>query len=168
MCKRLTFALWMLLLPVVGVLAQSRFAHLNSQNIISEMREYKVATATLADMQKKYQDELNRTKEDFNKKYQEYLAQAEGLPRNIAERRQKELQDLAQRQEQFQQEAYESLQKAREEALAPILQKVNDAIKAVGEAEGYLYIFDLSSTPIPYIGSESEDITDKVKALLGI
>ena len=76
MCKRLTFALWMLLLPVVGALAQSRFAHLNSQNIISEMREYKVATATLADMQKKYQDELNRTKEDFNKKYQEYLAQA--------------------------------------------------------------------------------------------
>ena len=168
MRKKLTFTLWMLLLPVVGVWAQSRFAHLNSQNIISEMHEYKEATATLADMQKKYQGELNRTKEDFNKKYQEYLAQAEGLPRNIAERRQKELQDLAQRQEQFQQEAYESLQKAREEALAPILQKVNDAIKAVGEAEGYIYIFDLSSTPIPYIGSESEDITDKVKAQLGI
>ena len=148
MRKRLSFALLMLFLPIMGALAQSKFAHLNSQDIISEMREYKVATATLADMQKKYQDELNRTKEDFNKKYQEYLAQAEGLPRNIAERRQKELQDLAQRQEQFQQDAYNSLQQAQQEAMNPILEKVQKAVQEIGEAEGYIYIDPITGADI--------------------
>ena len=132
------------------------------------MREYKTAMATLESMQKKYQDELNRVKDDFNAKYQSYLADVESLPRNIAERRQKELQDLATRQEQFQQEALQSLQLARQEAMAPIRQKVSEAIRAVAEADGYIYVFDLSTTPIAYVSSQSVDITDKVKAQLGI
>ena len=64
---------------------------------------------------KKDQDEMHRTNEEFQKKYQEVLAQADSLPKNSAERRQKELQDMAQRQEQFQQEAYQSMQKAQQE-----------------------------------------------------
>jgi len=167
MLKKVTFFLTMLLLPF-GVMAQSKFAHFNAQDVITEMKEYKSAMATLADMQQRYQEELNRTKDDFNKKYQEYLTQADALPRNIAERRQKELQDMAQRQEQFQKDAYEAMQKARQEALDPILQKVNEAVKKVGDAEGYVYIFDLASTPISYIGAESEDITAKIKAQLGL
>jgi len=167
MLKRLYIAVILFMLPL-GAMAQSLFAHTDSQAIISEMKEYKDAMATLENMQKLYQEELNRDKDDFNKRYQEYLAEAQSLPRNIAERRQKELQDLAQRQEKFQQEARQSLQKAREEALAPILKKVNDAIKEIGEAEGYIYIFDLSTTSIPYVSSQSVDITSKIKEKLGI
>ena len=167
MLKKISLAFALLLLSL-GAMAQQYFAHTNSQDIISEMREYKTALATLEDMQKKYQDELNRVKDDFNIKYQSYLADLESLPRNIAERRQKELQDLASRQEQFQQEALQSLQLARQEVMAPIRQKVNDAIHAVAEAEGYIYVFDLSTTPIAYVSSQSVDITDKVKAQLGI
>ena len=40
--------------------------------------------------------------EEFNKKYQELVAQQDSLPRNILERRQKEVQDMYQRQQQFQ------------------------------------------------------------------
>ena len=167
MLKKIGLALVLFLLPL-GAMAQQYFAHTNSQNIISEMSEYKTAMATLENMQKKYQDELNRVKDDFNIKYQSYLTDVESLPRNIAERRQKELQDLASRQEQFQQEALQSLQLARQEAMAPIRQKVSEAIRVVAEAEGYIYVFDLSTTPIAYVGSQSVDITDKVKAQLGI
>ncbi|MBR3015048.1 MAG: OmpH family outer membrane protein [Bacteroidaceae bacterium] len=167
MLKKIGLALALFLLPL-GAMAQLYFAHTNSQNIISEMREYKTAMATLESMQKKYQDELNRVKDDFNAKYQSYLADVESLPRNIAERRQKELQDLATRQEQFQQEALQSLQLARQEAMTPIRQKVSEAIRAVAEADGYIYVFDLSTTPIAYVSSQSVDITDKVKAQLGI
>ena len=167
MLKKIGLALALFLLPL-GAMAQLYFAHTNSQNIISEMREYKTAMATLESMQKKYQDELNRVKDDFNAKYQSYLADVESLPSNIAERRQKELQDLATRQEQFQQEALQSLQLARQEAMTPIRQKVSEAIRAVAEADGYIYVFDLSTTPIAYVSSQSVDITDKVKAQLGI
>ena len=101
-------------------------------------------------------------------KIREFLAQADSLPKNIAERRQKELQDMAQRQEQFQQEAYQSMQKAQQDAMAPIYQKLDEAIQAVGKAEGVVYIFDLARTPIPFVGAQSVDVTAKVKTQLGI
>src|SRR5699024_7383851 len=89
------------------------------------------------------------------------------LPQNIAERRQKELQDMGQRLEAFQNEAYQSMQKAQMDLMDPITKKVNDAIQKVGKSEGLIYIFDLSSGVIPYIDSaQSKDITTLIKAEL--
>ena len=92
----------------------------------------------------------------------------DSLPQNIAARRQKELADMAQRQEQFQQEAEQGLQQANQEAMTPTYKKLDEAIQAVGAAEGVIYIFDVARTPIPYIGAQSIDLTAKVKAQLGI
>ena len=52
--------------------------------------------------------------------------------------------------------------------MEPIVKKVQDAIKAVGDTGGYTYIFDLDRTEIPYIGSTSTDITADVKDKLGL
>ncbi|MBO7418384.1 MAG: OmpH family outer membrane protein [Bacteroidaceae bacterium] len=168
MLKKIVLAVALIALPALGAMAQQKFAHMNAQAVIVEMAEYKKAVTDIEAMQKNYQEELQRTQEEFNKKYQEYVAQADSLPRNIAERRQKELQDMAQRQDQFQQEASQSLQQAQQEAMNPILEKVQKAVEEIGQAEGYIYIFDLASTSIPFVGSQSVDITDKVKAKLGI
>lgn len=75
---------------------------------------------------------------------------------------------MAQRQQQFQQEAAQSMQKAQNDAMAPIYKKLEDAIQAVGKAEGVIYIFDVARTSIPFIGTQSIDVTAKVKAQLGI
>ena len=168
MLKKIVLAVALISLPALGAMAQQKFAHMNAQAVIVEMAEYKKAVTAIEAMQKTYQEELQRTQEEFNKKYQEYVAQADSLPRNIAERRQKELQDMAQRQDQFQQEASQSLQQAQQEAMNPILEKVQKAVEEIGQAEGYIYIFDLARTSIPFVGSQSVDITDKVKAKLGI
>ena len=152
MLKKIALLVVMFALPL-GAMAQTKFAHMNSQEVIITMPEYTKAQADLDAMSKEYQTEMQRTQEEFNKKYQEFLAQADSLPKNIAERRQKELQDMAQRQEQFQQEAYK---------------KLDEAIQAVGKAEGVVYIFDLARTPIPYVGTQSIDVTAKVKTQLGI
>lgn len=61
------------------------------------------------------------------------------------------------------------MQKKQQELMAPILQKANDAITAVGQEQGFTYIFDLDSTPIPYVNeTTSTDVTAAVKAKLGI
>ncbi len=164
--KKILIALALIALPM-GAMAQ-KFAHFDSSQVIQNMDEYKKAQTDLEAMQKNYEDELSRTNEELNKKYQEYLAQADSLPKNIAERRQKEIQDMASRQEQFQQEAYNSLQNAQQEAMVPIYQKVSTAVKAIGDAGGYTYIFDISSTTIPYVGSDSKDVTAEIKTKLGI
>ena len=82
---------------------------------------------------------------------------------------QKELQDMMQRSEQFQQEAAQNMQKAQTELMAPISKKVEDAIKAVGEAENLVYIFDLARTSIPFVNEKlSVNVTPLVKAKLGL
>ena len=47
--------------------------------------------------------------------------------------------------------------------------KIDDAIKAVGQEGGYVYIFDLNATQIPFVNETlSTDVTGAVKAKLGI
>ncbi|WP_294632422.1 OmpH family outer membrane protein [uncultured Bacteroides sp.] len=166
MLKRIALLIIVFALPL-GAMAQ-KSAHMNSQEVIVLMPEYTKAQADLDAMSKQYTEEMQRTQTEFQKKLQEYQAQADSLPKNIAERRQKELQDMAERQEQFQQEAYQNMQKAQQEAMIPIYKKLDEAIQAVGKAEGVVYIFDLARTSIPYISAESIDVTAKVKTQLGI
>ena len=161
----------MLALPM-GVFAQNlKFGHINAQEIVSAMPEFAKAQSDIEALDKQLTSELQRTQEEFNKKYQEFqqAIAKDSLPANIAERRQKELQDMMQRQEQFQQEAQQQMQKAQADAMAPIYKKLDDAIKAVGAAEGVIYIFDLARTPVAYVNeSQSINLTPKVKTQLGI
>lgn len=39
------------------------------------------------------------------------------------------------------------MQKAQQDAMAPIYKKLDEAIQAVGKTEGVVYIFDLARTP---------------------
>ena len=165
-------ALVMLLALPMGVFAQNlKFGHINAQEIITVMPEFTKAQNDIQTLEKQLTAELQRTQEEFNKKYQEFqqAMAKDALPANIAERRQKELQDMMQRQEQFQQDAQQQMQKAQTDAMAPIYKKLDDAIKAVGAAEGVIYIFDLARTSIPYVNeAQSINLTNKVKANLGI
>ena len=97
MLKKIALLVVLFALPL-GAMAQ-KFAHMNSQEVIVVMPEYTKAQADLEAMSKKYSQEMERTQSEFNKKVQEFQQQADSLPRNIAERRQKELQEMAQRQE---------------------------------------------------------------------
>ena len=170
MLKKIALVL-MLALPM-GVFAQNlKFGHINAQEIVSAMPEFAKAQSDIEALDKQLTSELQRTQEEFNKKYQEFqqAIAKDSLPPNIAERRQKELQDMMQRQEQFQQEAQQQMQKAQADAMAPIYKKLDDAIKAVGAAEGVIYIFDLARTPVAYVNeSQSINLTPKVKTQLGI
>ena len=134
-------ALVMLLALPMGVFAQNlKFGHINAQEIITVMPEFTKAQNDIQTLEKQLIAELQRTQEEFNKKYQE-----------------------------FQQDAQQQMAKAQNDAMAPIYQKLDNAIKAVGAAEGVIYIFDLARTSIPYVNeSQSINLTSKVKANLGI
>ncbi len=169
MLKKIALLILMVL-PMTIAAQTLKFGHMNSSEIIPSMAEYTKAVNELSALEKKYTEESQRSQEEFSKKYQEFQqAMADGsLPQNIAERRQKELQDMMQRLEAFQQEAQQSMQKAEQDLMVPIYQKLNTAIETVGSSEGMIYVFDLARTPIPYVGAQSIDVTAKVKSQLGI
>lgn len=163
-------ALVVLIALPLGVFAQDlKFGHINSDEIITVMPEYSKARTDLQTLEKSYADDLQRTQEEFNRKYQEFQQAADSLPQNIAERRQRELEDMLQRQNEFRQKAMQDMEKASADLMAPIQKKLNEAIQAVGKAEGVVYIFDMARAAISYVDeTKSINLTAKVKTQLGI
>ena len=157
----------MLILPM-SVFAQ-KFGHIKTQEILTAMPEYTKAQTDIQTMQKQYDDEMKRLSEEIQKKFAAYQQEQANLPKNIQERRQKELQELNERGMQMQQDAQQQLQQSWMEMLEPIAKKIDDAIKAVGQEGGYVYIFDLNATQIPFVNETlSTDVTGAVKTKLGL
>jgi outer membrane protein len=161
-------ALILLLIAPMSVFAQ-KFGDIKTQEILVAMPDYIKAQTDIQTMQKQYEDEMKRAQEEFNKKFTAYQEEQANLPKNIQERRQKELQELSQKGMQMQQDAQQELERSWMTMLEPIAKKIDDAIKAVGQDGGYVYIFDLNATQIPFVNETlSTDVTSAVKAKLGI
>ena len=161
-------ALLLLLIAPMSVFAQ-KFGHVKFAEILTVMPEYTKAQTDIQAQQKQYEDEMKRASDELTKKFTEYQQEQANLPKNIQERRQKELQELNEKGMQFQADAQQQLQKAYAEMMEPIYKKIDDAIKAVGQEGGYVYIFDLIRTDIPFVNeSLSTDVTPAVKGKLGL
>ena len=161
-------ALLLLLIAPMSVFAQ-KFGHVKFAEILTVMPEYTKAQTDIQAQQKQYEDEMKRASDELTKKFTEYQQEQANLPKNIQERRQKELQELNEKGMQFQADAQQQLQKAYAEMMEPIYKKIDDAIKAVGQEGGYIYIFDLNRTDIPFVNeSLSTDVTPAVKGKLGL
>ena len=161
-------ALILLLIAPMSVFAQ-KFGHIKTQEILVAMPDYIKAQTDIDTMKKQYEDEIKRASDELTKKFTAYQEEQANLPKNIQERRQKELQELNQKGMQMQQDAQQELERSWMSMLEPIAKKIDDAIKAVGQEGGYVYIFDLNATQIPFVNETlSTDVTGAVKAKLGI
>ena len=96
--KRQIIILALILAPLT-VFGQQKFGHVNSSLIVPSMPEFTQAQTDLQNLQKQYEDDLKRLEDEFTKKSEEYNAQAESLPQNIKERREKELRKEQKRRE---------------------------------------------------------------------
>ena len=161
-------ALILLLIAPMSVFAQ-KFGHLRTQEILIAMPEYTKAQTDIETMQKQFAEDIKRYEEEFTKKFTEFQQEQANLPKNILERRQKDLQDLHERGQQAARDSEQQLQQSWMQMLEPIAKKIDDAIKAVGQEGGYVYIFDLNATQIPFVNETlSTDVTSAVKTKLGI
>ena len=156
-----------LMLAPMSMLAQ-KFGYVNSAEIIQVMPEYTAAQTELQNLEKQYTNELQMMETELAKKSEAYEKEKATLPANIAQRREQELQELYGKMQQYYQQSQVELQQASQEKMAMLTEKITKAIKEVGVAGGYLYIFDVASG-IPYISETlSTDVTADVKAKLGI
>ena len=69
----------------------------------------------------------------------------------------------------FAQASQQDLAKQEDEKMGAIQAKIQEAIKKLGEAGGYIYIVNISNGVIPFVNEAmSTDITAQLKAELGI
>ena len=146
-----------------------KFGYLNSVALLSELPEVKQADSDL----KAYQTQLTKKGQEMVKDLQDKAAELD---------RKKELGTIAPKDYQtqaakltedetkigdYEKEVYEKLAAKRQELYEPILKRVNDAMQAVAKDNGYLLVFDTSTQVLLY-ADESLDVTNLVKAKLGI
>lgn len=164
MFKKIFLAL-AIALPSIAF-AQSKFGVVDAQSVMNLMPETKTAEEQLAAASKTYETEHDKLTEEINKKYQEYQALPEDTPAAIRERRQQEISDLDQRIQAFLQNAQQDLARQQQNLMAPIQEKLINAIKAVGQEQGFTMIFP-DGVGI-YTGTDVIDVTPAVKTKLGI
>jgi outer membrane protein len=155
----------MLLVLPLAVSAQ-KFGHINTQELFTQMPEVAQVKLKMDTIQSQYENQVASMTEEIQKKYQDYQAQEATMTDAIKQVRQQELQEMQQRLQQFYQIAEQDIQKKQQELLAPVHEKMAKAIKAVGERDGYTYIFD--SQAMVHIGTDANDVTPAVKKELGI
>ena len=155
-----------LLLIAPMALSAQKFGHINTQELFAQMPEVNQVKLKMDTINSQYENQLASMNEEIQRKYQDYQAQEATMADAIKQIRQQELQEMNQRIQLFYQTAEQDIQKKQQELLAPVHEKMTKAIQAVGEREGYTYIFD--SQAMVHIGTDANDVTPAVKKELGI
>lgn len=146
-----------------------KFGNINMGNVFEIMPERAQIQKEMEDLQAKYETELSKMGDEYQKKVTDYMAEKDNLEKNIADARAQEIDQLGQRIQNFREMAAKDLQGQQEAKVAPIIDKINKAIQAVGEKEGFTYIFDLSQGNILFFSpSQCVDVLPLVKKELGI
>jgi outer membrane protein len=158
-----------LMIAPLTIMAQAKFAHYNLADIVPHMKEYTAAQTELQTMEKQYSEDLKLMQEEIEKKLADYQKEANNLLENVRLRREQELNDLQQRFQQSYQDNQLALEKASQEKMAMIYQKVNAAVKKLAEAGNYVYVVDLSVGAISFVNTAiSTDITTQLQKELGV
>ena len=166
MIKKILLAI-MIALPMCAM-AQTKIGVINADAVFQAMPKTAEAQTTLKNVQKQYEDALNKLKEQYQKLITEFQAMDKDATVLAGEKeaKAKEIQDTEARIQQFMQTADQDLQKHQQQLLAPIQQELVTAIKTVGQENGFTAIFP-EGVAI-YTGADVIDITPLVKAKLGI
>jgi outer membrane protein len=149
-----TFVLTLaLVLASASVTFAQKFGYCNSLALVGEMPEMKSA-----DRVKALQEKAAKFQADQEKGL---LAPKDAA--DLEEKLKKEETEI----NTFAQAMEEEIAKKREILYKPILEKVNEALKAVSKEGNYFMVFDVSTQVLLY-ADESLDVTNLVKTKLGI
>lgn len=158
----------LLLVGSLSAVQAQKFGYLNSALVLTEMPETLAADDQMAAFQKQLEAEAQKKAEDLQAKISKYIQEAQSGVLTPVQMQEQEA-ALTKEQEAFaayEQELYVKVQSKREELYEPILQKVQDAIDAVGKENGYQFIFDISVMNVVVYADEAENVIDLVKAKL--
>ncbi len=168
MSKILKLSLLVLIIVSTKLQAQAqKFGHINSTLLLQQMPETKNADTTVQKFGSTLESQLKTMTAEYQNKVNDYKNKEQSMADPIKDAKLKEISDLEQRIQDFQESAQSSIQKKKEEIYSPIIKKAEDAIHSIAKDKGYAYIFDTSVGAFLY-AQDSDDIMPLVKAKLGL
>ena len=157
-----------LVLPMFAFAQELKIGIVDIEEIVQKHPDYADSQAKYVESAKQYEDTYMNLQEEMKRLYDEYNALGEDTPQTIRERKAKNLQEQQVKIGQFEQTIEQDLARVQQELLAPIYQKVQNAIQSIGQEEGFSLIQPKMNQFILYFASPVQDITPQVKAKLGI
>ena len=148
--------------------AQVKIAHVNTAEILDAMPDKAKAEKSLEKYYGELQSQLETMAKEYQTKMQDYEANQATMSNLVKQSKEKEIIDLQTRITQFQANAENEFENKRAELLKPILDKIQNAINAVGKEKGYTYMLDIATGAAVYVGDNAVDATKDVKSKLGI
>lgn len=150
-----------------GITATVKFGFLSYEQALKSMPDYAVTLSQIAKLKDKYDEEAKRVETDFNAKYEDFLDTQADMPKSILEKRQSELQELLNKNIEFKAESRRLLAQAEKDAFAPLHEKLQRALKVIGEQDGYAFIINTDNNACPFINpAQGTDVTQTVVRLL--
>lgn len=167
MLKKLIILLFAIV-PLALVAQESKIAHVNSQELFGMMPELASIEAQLNTKQEQIKKNATALEAEYNSKMEEFQKSTDEVTESILMDRQKQIQQIEERYQAFMQNSQKEVQDLQQKLLAPVQDKLQKAIKAVGEEKGFVYILDLASGSVAYHSPTAVDANPLVKAKLGI
>ena len=146
--------------------AQSKVAHINTQELVDSMPEMNTAKAELEKLAKTYETDIQTMAAELQSKVKQYDTEAPNQTDEENQKRLQEVQGMEQSIRQYQQQAQSDLQKKEFDLLKPISEKAQAAIIKVANAQGFDYVLD-STQGQGVILANGKDFMSDVKSELG-
>jgi outer membrane protein len=148
---------------------EGKFGYIDFNGTLKRMPDYIAAEVNLHNIQSEYQDELERSKREFERQYIEFMLEQDHLSASIVAKRQKELQLLMDNNAQFRDNVQMELESKREEMLLPLKKRLLEAVSEVCKEQNLDYVVDTGKGAYLYINQEKGvDISQLVYQRLGI
>ncbi|WP_458627782.1 OmpH/Skp family outer membrane protein [Winogradskyella sp. PC D3.3] len=162
--KTLLFAAVLFIGATSFTSAQSKIAHINKQELIKAMPAYTQAQSEIEKISKTYEATIQTSIKELDVKLKQYNAEAETQSEQTNMDRMKEVEGIKQSLAEYQQQAQKDLQEKEFNLLKPIVEKADNAIKAVAKAQGFQYVVDSAML----IVADGKDLMADVKKELGM
>ncbi|MCH2491087.1 MAG: OmpH family outer membrane protein [Flavobacteriales bacterium] len=147
--------------------AQSKIAHVNTQELVEAMPEMKAAQSQLEKLQKTYDTEIKAMAKELDVKVKLYGSEEGSKTDEENAKRAQEVQGMQNNIVAYRNEAMKDLQQKEIDILQPILEKARAAIQKVARAQGFEYVLD-SSQGSGILLADGKDLLGDVKKELGM
>lgn len=148
-----------------SVFAQSKFAYTNVEFVLSQMPESQNIQPQLQAFEQTLSQDLQAQYQSFEQSVAQYQQSSSMMTDSARAARESELQQMQADLQNAQVNAEQQLAQRQSELLAPLYQKIQDAINQVAEEEGYTHVFRAQAL---LFAPESEEISLKVLEKLGV
>ena len=167
MLKKLII-LFFAIVPLALVAQESKIAFVNSQELFGSMPELSSIETQMNTKQEQVKKNAAALETEYNNKMEEFKNSTDEVTEALLMDRQKQIQQIEERYQAFMQNSQKEVQDLQQKLLAPVQEKLQKAIKDVGEEKGYTFILDIASGSIAYHSPTAIDANPLVKAKLGI